>query len=133
MPDVLDEQIDGVPEAPDGNEAELPLSTRCPCEQMLLDLVPLEVLFEYSRRDGRSPTVLVYDDQSYAGVGDALDGTGVSGGGLDTDTVGGALDGGGLEGDVFDGVVGATADTADGETVAAGAGTAAEGDVLSRR
>lgn len=38
-----------------------------------------------------------------------------------------------LEGDVVNGVVRTTADTANGKTVATGAVTAAEGDVLSRR
>lgn len=47
-------------------------------------------------------------------------------------TVGGALDGGVLESDSLNGVVGATTDTANGQTVATRAETTAESDVLER-
>ena len=63
-------------------------------------------------------------------VGHAADGASSTGDGLDTDTVVGVNDGGVGNLDVLDDVVVATADGADGDTVAAGAGSAGEFDVL---
>ena len=65
-------------------------------------------------------------------VGDAGNGASGTGDGLDADTVLRVGDGGGENADRLDDVVGAAADRADGETVAAGATSAGEGDAGAR-